>query len=376
MVVVFWLSLAGAFYAYFGYPVILALLARRARARARAPEPPAEAPTVALLIPAHNERANIAAKVANVKALRYPAGRLDAIIISDGSTDGTTEYVRERVDDRLKLIESNARGGKAAALNLALAGLHHDIVVFSDASIELAPDAIEAIVRPFADPKVGCVSGEDRIAEAGGEGLYGRYELYVRRRESEIGSIVGASGSFYAQRRTLCEPFVPNLAPDFWSVLRVVEQGYRAVSEERAVGSMSQLASMSDEFNRKVRTLLRGITTLVRHARLMNPFAYGFFAIELLSHKLARWLVPFFLLGALLSSAWLARNSVFFAVAFGGQALLYVLALAAHVRVPAIEDWKLARVSYYFTTVNYATLVAWLKYFGGVRQEIWTPSQR
>lgn len=371
--VVFWVSMAGLAYAYFGYPLLLLVMSRLRRAAA--PAEPAAWPSVALLVPLHNERANIEAKLVNSAALAYP-GALRVCFISDNSTDGTNEYIEAHADARTTFIPLAGRNGKAGALNRALSETTEDIVVFNDASIMLAPDAITRIVVPFSDPEVGCASGEDRIAGAGGEGLYGRYELFVRRRESEIGSIVGASGSFYAQRRHLCEPFVPNLAPDFWSVLRVVEQGYRAVSEPTAVGSMTQLSSMSEEFTRKVRTLLRGITTLWRYAHLMNPFAYGFFAVQLLSHKLARWLVPFFLAGALIASGILAPSSPFFLVAFAGQLLLYVLALAAHVEVPGIRHWKLARIAYYFLAVNAATLVAWLKYFGGVRQEVWTPSQR
>jgi cellulose synthase/poly-beta-1,6-N-acetylglucosamine synthase-like glycosyltransferase len=368
----FWVSMAGLVYAYAGYPLLLLALPRR---RARTDVGHTAWPSVAVLIPAHNERANIDAKVANTNALIYP-GQLRVSFISDGSTDGTNERIRAGADARTTLVELTGRGGKAAALNAALLDTTEDIVVFSDASIMLAPDAIERIVAPFADPGIGCVSGEDRIAGGGGEGLYGRYELYVRRRESALGSIVGASGSFYAQRRALCEPFVPNLAPDFWSVLQVVERGSRAVSEPLAVGTMTHLSSMSDEFTRKVRTLLRGITTLVRYAHLMNPFRYGFFAVQLLSHKLARWLVPFFLLGALLSSAVLAAWSTFFAVALAVQLLLYALAAAAHVGLPVVSDWRLSRVAYYFTAVNVATLVAWIKYLRGVRQEVWTPSQR
>jgi cellulose synthase/poly-beta-1,6-N-acetylglucosamine synthase-like glycosyltransferase len=368
----FWVSMVGLVYAYAGYPLLLLALPRR---RAGTDAGRTAWPSVAVLIPAHNERANIDAKVANTNALIYP-GQLRVSFISDGSTDGTNERVRAGADARTTLVELTGRGGKAAALNAALLDTTEDIVVFSDASIMLAPDAIERIVAPFADPGIGCVSGEDRIAGGGGEGLYGRYELYVRRRESALGSIVGASGSFYAQRRALCEPFVPNLAPDFWSVLQVVERGYRAVSEPLAVGTMTHLSSMSDEFTRKVRTLLRGITTLVRYAHLMNPFRYGFFAVQLLSHKLARWLVPFFLLGALLSSAVLAVWSTFFAVALAAQLLLYALAAAAHVDLPVVSGWRLSRVAYYFTAVNVATLVAWIKYLRGVRQEVWTPSQR
>ena len=203
----FWASMGGLAYAYAGYPLLLLLLSRRGRGSGAGVSPaPVSWPSVAVLIPAHNERANIDAKVANTNALIYP-GRLRVSFISDGSTDGTNERVRAVADGRTTLIELTGRGGKAAALNTALADTTEDIVVFSDASIMLAPDAIERIVAPFNDPVIGCVSGEDRIAGAGGEGLYGRYELYVRRQESALGSIVGASGSFYAQRRELCEPF-------------------------------------------------------------------------------------------------------------------------------------------------------------------------
>ena len=373
--IVFWVSLAGLTYAYAGYPLLLLLLSRRPRPAAAAPFEPGAWPSVALLIPVHNERGVIEGKLANVASLVYP-GRLHVFIISDGSSDGTNEYVRAHADARTTFLELTGRNGKAGALNRALQDVTEDIVVFSDASILLEPDAIERIAAPFADPRIGCASGEDRIAGAGGENLYGRYELFVRRRESEIGSIVGASGSFYAQRRHLCEPFVANLAPDFWSVLRVVEQGYRAISEPTAVGSMSHVSSMAEEFTRKVRTLLRGITTLVRYAHLMNPFTYGFFAVQLLSHKLARWLVPLFLVTAFVASAALARHFLFYRVAFVAQAVLYLLALGAHLGVPGFASGRLPRVCLYFVVVNVATAAAWLKFMTGVRQELWTPSRR
>ena len=340
------------------------------------PLPAAPLPTVSLLIPVHNERANIEAKMANIAALRYPEGALEVLVISDGSTDGTAEYVRDAAEPRTTLFEVQSRGGKAGALNTALPVARHDILVFTDASIILAPDALERLVAPFVDPEIGCVSGEDRIAGGGGEGLYGRYELLVRRLESRLGSIVGASGSFYGMRRALCDPFPAGLAPDFWSVLRCVEQGHRAVTEASAVGSMTPVARIEDEFNRKVRTLLRGITTLVAHAHLLSPLRHGLFAFELWSHKLARWLVPLFLIGALVTSAVLAPGSWFFLAAFAAQALLYVLAGLAHLGVPPFPNLKLARVALYFTAVNMATLVAWIKYFRGVRQEIWSPSKR
>jgi cellulose synthase/poly-beta-1,6-N-acetylglucosamine synthase-like glycosyltransferase len=369
----FWISGAMVIYAYVGYPLLLRLLAPGETPRPSDDEP---LPTVTMIVPAHNELANIGAKLANTKALDYPAGLLEVIFVSDGSTDGTTEAVRAALDDRTIVLEITTRGGKAGALNAGLAHARHDIVVFTDASILLEPGALRAIVRPFADPKVGCVSGEDRIAGSGGEALYGRYELFIRRQEARLHSIVGASGSFYAQRREICQPFIPNVAPDFWSVLKTVEKGYRALAEPEASGQMAAVERAAEEFERKVRTLLRGMTTLGRDAHLLNPLRYGAFAWCLFSHKVVRWLVPVFLIVCLVTSGILALDSTFYAVLFALQAVLYGLALAGLANLNPIATSLPAKVAVYFTTTNAAALVAWVKYFSGVRQEIWSPSRR
>jgi hypothetical protein len=247
--------------------------------------------------------------------------------------------------------------------------------VFSDASIILEPDALQRIVGPFSDPRVGCVSGEDHIAESGGEGWYGRYELLLRRLESRVYSIVGASGSFYAQRRTLCQPFTEGMAPDFLSVLRTVEQGYRAVSEPSAVGAMTSVKDPKREFARKVRTLIRGMTTLFSYGRLLNPFRNGMFAFALLSHKVARWTVPFFLIAVLLSPLALLTSPWYLAV-FSAQVTFYVLALAALAEWQSVHRTFAGKAALYFSSVNAAILAAWCQYGRGVRQELWTPSNR
>lgn len=373
----FWLSVAGTLYAYAGYPLLLALLVRlRGRPAPRPRWADAELPGVTMIVPVHNEIGVIDEKLSNTEALRYPAGRLEVLFVSDASTDGTNEAIAARPSDRVTLIELHDRGGKAAGLNAGLARARHELIVFSDASIMFEPDAIIEIVQPFQDPRVGCVSGEDWIPEGGGEGLYGRYELGLRGLESELGSIVGASGSFYAQRKPLCDQFIPNAAPDFLSVLLTVSRGYRALTCPSARGRMSALTSVGEEFRRKVRTILRGVTTLMNHARLMNPVRHGLFAFELLSHKLMRWLVPFFLIGMLVSSAVLAPSSPFYAGLWVGQALFYGLAALAVFGPPAAGRSIVARIAVYFTTVNLATLMAWVKFFTGVRQEIWAPTRR
>jgi cellulose synthase/poly-beta-1,6-N-acetylglucosamine synthase-like glycosyltransferase len=372
----FWVSFLAVAYAYAGYPLAIGMLARL---RARRVDPKAglvDDLGVSMIIPVHNERSIIRQKLINTKQLEYQPGLLQILFVSDGSTDGTDAIIEESQDDRISLLLLPVRGGKAGALNEGLAHARHPIVVFSDASILLATDAIQQIVRPFSDPAVGCVSGEDHVPAGGGEGLYGRYELFLRRQESLLHSIVGASGSFYAQRREICEPFPPGLAPDFLSVLRTVERGYRAVSWPEARGEMTALASVSDEFSRKVRTILRGLTTLVHHRRLLNPFTHGIFAFELVSHKVARWLVPVFLLSLFVSSAVLALQSWWYSGALLIQVLFYGLALVPFVGGSAVGDWLPVRISVYFTAVNVATLSALFKYLGGARQEIWSPSRR
>lgn len=372
---VFWVSALLILYAYAGYPLMLRVVTSVLDPPDDEPAP-GDPPSVTMIVPVYNERQHIVEKMKNTAALDYPAGRLEVLFVSDGSTDGTADLVAQHRDSRSVLVELETRRGKAAALNAGLERAQHEIVVFSDASIFLEPDALCQIVRPFASARIGCVSGEDRIAGSGGEALYGQYELFIRRRETRVHSIVGASGCFYAARRALCEPFVPNLAPDFLSVLRTVERGFRAVAEPRAGGTMAAVDRAADEFQRKVRTLLRGITTLIEYRHLLNPFRYRRFSWLLFSHKLLRWLVPFLLVAMFASNLMLARDSPAYALSWLLQAAFYGLALSSLAGVRPLARSIPARVALYFTTTNAAAMIAWLKYFSGVRQELWSPSRR
>ena len=372
MATLFWLSVLAVLYPYLLYPAALWALGRLSR---RQVLPPAPLPSVTLIVPVSNEEVRIAKKVANTAALRYPPDRLQVVFVSDGSTDRTVDILRSMVTSIMSVVELPERRGKAAGLNAGMLQARHDILVFSDASIELELDALERIVAPFADARIGCVSGEDRIAEAGGEALYGRYELMLRRFESRVSSIVGASGSFYAQRRALCAPFVEGMAPDFLSVLRTIEQGYRAISEPTAVGSMTSVKDPRREFERKVRTLIRGLTTLFAYGHLLNPFRYGMFAFVLGSHKVMRWLAPVFLLSALLAPLGLLDRP-FYMLAFGCQLAFYLCAWAAFRQRGGVHRSLPGKIALYFSSVNMAALVAWVQFARGVRQELWTPSQR
>jgi cellulose synthase/poly-beta-1,6-N-acetylglucosamine synthase-like glycosyltransferase len=375
MEVLFWLAFGGVAYAYFGYPLLL--LAWGAVRPRRVSRDAGHLPSVSVVLPVNNEEAQLSGRLENLLALEYSRDAMEILVVSDGSTDRTNAIAREHAarDPRLQLIELEERRGKGNAINAGIARAANDIVIFVDAGITLEPGSLRALVAPFADPEVGCVSGEDHIPGLGGEGLYGRYELFLRQRESRIHSLVGASGSFYGQRRELCPWFAEGLAPDLLSVLHVVDQGYRAVSEPGARGTMKALTTHGGEFRRKVRTLIRGMTALFRFRHLLNPVRYGAFAFFLFSHKLMRWAVPVFLVAMVGANVALVQHT-FYAALLIPHALFYVTGAAVLAGVPRLEGLLAARVAGYFVNVNAAIVVAWWRFLRGQRTEVWSPTRR
>jgi len=372
---IFWFSLLMIVYPYFGYPLLLFIIGKFRVGKKKEGVPSGEfTPTVSMLIPAHNEEGTIEAKIRNTLSLDYPRKNLQIIIVSDGSTDATNALVRKYLDHGVIFIPMENRGGKSQALNAGIAVATGEIVVFTDASILLEPDSLLAIVKRFRENSIGCVSGSDRILDGGGEGIYGRYELYLRNLESEVHSIVGASGSFYAQRRRICPSFLEGMAPDFLSALTTVEQGYRAVTETTASGHMASAKKAKDEFRRKERTILRGMTTLYYKKALLNPCRYGIFSFFLWSHKVSRWLVPFFMILLFLSNVFLLKER-FYGVIFIAQCIFY-LAACVSLLGTRMSRSPLSKIPYYFCLSNVAILFATMKYTIGFRQEIWSPTKR
>jgi cellulose synthase/poly-beta-1,6-N-acetylglucosamine synthase-like glycosyltransferase len=280
--------------------------------------------------------------------------------------------VRKFEKEGIRYFEQPVRSGKAGALNRGLQEAKSEILVFSDASIILERNALRKIVGKFIDPRIGCISGEDHIPGGGEEGAYGKYELLLRNLENRVGSIVGASGCLYAQRRVLCKPFKEGMAPDFISVLVTVEKGCRAVTEPEATGVMKSVGDPHSEFQRKVRTFLRGMTTLFYFKHLLNPFRYGIFSVQLISHKLLRWSTGLFLILLCLSNLFLI-DSYFYLTILLLQAAFYALAVIGWL---VSSKPLIFRLPFFFSMVSLAALVAWAKYIGGFRQEIWEPSKR
>ena len=375
MRILFLVSLGLVAYTYVGYPFVLWVLTRR---RARASLAPPIQPSVSVVIAARNEADKIRRKIEHSLALDYPTDRLEVLVASDASDDGTDEIVGEYAGRGVRLVRAPQRNGKEHAQGLALAAARGDIIVFTDAATLLEPEALRHLVQPFADPTVGAVSTEDCLVDAAGnptgEGVYVRYEMWVRRLESRFHSLVGLSGSCFAIRRALCSHWPSTLASDFMSALHAARAGQRSVTEPAARGRFVAVRSAQAEMRRKTRTFLRGITVLMANADLMNPLRHGRFAFQLVSHKLLRFAAPLLLLAALVASG-LSRDDVVLQALFWPQAAFYALGVASGF-VPSVQRHPVVRLAHFFTMVQCAMLMAWGRYLLGHQQTTWEPSKR
>jgi glycosyltransferase involved in cell wall biosynthesis len=369
--VTFWCAVGLVVYAYLGYPLaLLALL----RFRNQPVKKGRGKPLVSFIIAARNEAERIRDKIENTLNQDYPPHALDIIVASDCSTDGTDEIVRE-YSPTVRLIRSPERRGKEAAQQLAVQAARGDVLVFSDAATALPPYGISRIVRNFSDPSVGCVSGIDRFIDADeattGEGAYVRYEMLLRRIETRVSGLVGLSGSFFAARRRVCHPWAPDRQSDFNTLLNAVEQGLRGVLDPDSAGYYRTLTDPAREFQRKVRTVVRGLDVLAHKLQLLNPFRYGLFAFELASHKLCRWMVPLAMLLAFFSNIVIAPGSPFYTITLILQSGFYLTAL--------VGWWtgvRALRLPAFLCVANAAVLMAWLRFMRGDRIVTWNPSRR
>jgi Glycosyl transferase family 2 len=374
MKAVFWISLFAIAYPYLVYPVMLLAINRIFRLPSHTGDLGFK-PPVTILMPVHNEGARVARKVANLRSLDYPPEKLQLIAIADGCSDHSVQQLRESGGSSIQIVELDRWSGKAAALNAGLREATGEILVFTDVGIELEPASLRELVAHFSDPGIGCVSGEDYIAGADSEGLYGRLELLLRREEARLHSIAGASGCFYAQRRKLCMPFVAGMAPDFLSVLVTARAGSRSIAEPKARGAMTSTSSQKAEFTRKTRTFLRGITALMGNVPLLNPLTHPRMSFVLWSHKALRWLAPVAMV-ACLASSFLLRYEPFFALALVAQLAAYLFAVAGLAWPSFGQRVAIMRLAGFFLAVNLAALKAIAWWVGGKRIETWEPTRR
>lgn len=377
--VTFWLSIAVLVFVYFGYPAMVYCIGRLSGRPIRKMD---SVPSVTVLIAAYNEQDYIEETIRNKLVQNYPPDNLEVIVVSDGSTDETDQRVTElgqQFPGRVKLLRQEPRSGKTSALNHAIGEVRTDIVVFSDANSLYAPDAISKLVRNFADPDVGYVTGRmvyvTDAESAAGEGCttYMRYENFLREQETRAGSIVGVDGGIDAVRRTLYSPMRADQLPDFVLPLKVVERGYRVVYEAEAVLREKALGDTSDEYRMRVRVSLRALWALWDMRHLLNAFRYGRFAFQMLSHKVLRYAVFIFLLTAALSNIWLAGTALVYSLSMLGQVVFYVLAAIGYFRSRGGKQSMLGFIPYYFLLLNLASAQAFYKFAMGQKQVIWSP---
>jgi cellulose synthase/poly-beta-1,6-N-acetylglucosamine synthase-like glycosyltransferase len=369
-------------YAYLAYPALLMAL-RPFRPAPRDWPDPQFWPVISIVVPAYNEERAIRRTVDSLLELEYPPDRRQILIISDASSDGTDEIVREYADKGVELLRLAQRSGKTAAENAALPLLRGSIVVNTDATIRILPSALKPLIRVFQDPTIGVASGRDvsvgDLAEEASlsESGYVGYEMWVRSLETRVGSIVGASGCFYAIRRELHESLVPAaLSRDFASALTAREHGLRAVSVDEAVCLVPRATSLRREYTRKIRTMARGLETLWYKRHLLNPFRHGMFAWMLASHKLARWVVFLVAPVGVVALAVLSLESPVAAGLLGGALIGSILGLIA-LRAPEGKSVpRVFRLCGFVLATHMAGFLAWTRALRGELNPIWEPTRR
>lgn len=367
-------------HAYVLYPAILWTLAGRSRPT---PAPAGALPLVSIVIPAYNEERQIRGAIEALIAQDYPADRRQILILSDASTDRTDEIVREYAGKGVELLRMPMRSGKTAAENASCARLRGDIIINSDSSIRLHPSAVRRLVEAMADPKVGVASSRDvsitrdlsssNAAEAG----YVGYEMRIRDLETRTGGIVGASGSGYAIRSALHRiPVRDDLSRDFSAALTARTHGFIAVSVEDALCYVPRTTSLRAEYRRKVRTIARGVETLLHNRHLLDPSRYGAFSVKLISHKVCRWLVPASLIPGTVGLVLLSFAHPW-AVAL--LALGALVALTAGIGALWPTERPMPRVLSlvtFATAANVAVVHALFRVAHGHEDHLWEPTRR
>ncbi|HEX6938511.1 MAG TPA: glycosyltransferase [Longimicrobiales bacterium] len=369
-------------YTYLGYPLLLRLLAPPAKRRPPL-EPRRDWPRITITVPVFNEAAQIRDTIETLLAVDYPPDRRQILIVSDASTDGTDDIAATYADRGVEVMRLPERRGKTAAENAALPRLTGEIVVNTDASVRVQPDAVKRLVARFDDATIGVASGRDvsigaRAADANlAESGYVGYEMWVRALETRWTGIVGASGCLYAARADVhAVPLPHGTSRDFASILIARERGLRAASVDDAICFVPRTSSPRREYRRKVRTMAQGLETLLYKRALLDPLRYGSFAWMLASHKLCRWLVPWAGVAALAALAALAPSSIaaraaIAAAGLAGAATIAGCAWPARRTIP-----RVLALPTFAILANIAALHAWLRVLARRVEPAWEPTRR
>jgi cellulose synthase/poly-beta-1,6-N-acetylglucosamine synthase-like glycosyltransferase len=345
--IVFWAAAGLIIYAHLGYPLLLWVLANLFGEDARTPEGAGELPRVTLVIPAYDEEEVIERKLANARALDYPAELLEIVVASDGSSDRTAELARSAGADRVLELP---RGGKVAALNAAVEEATGAILAFSDANSYWQPEALRRLIARFADERVGYACGQVRFEGGEGgnqEGVYWRYEMAVRSMETRLAGITAGNGAIYAVRREAYIELDPSRGQDIGFPFELTKRGWRAVYEQAAIAEEKMAPTVEGEFRRK-RRMMWGLWDVMLRWGMLDPRGYGpAYALEIYSHRLLRYLTPWLHLVVFAANAALLGSGWVYVATMALQVAVLLGALLGRF-VPALPF----RIAYYYVTVT------------------------
>jgi len=364
-------------YVYVGYPVLLIVLDKVLKGK---PHVVADiTPTVSLIVSCYNEVDVVEEKIKNCLSLDYPQPLLEIIFVSDGSDDGTDEVIKNYCNDHVKLIRQEGRLGKTMGLNLALLEAAGEIVVFSDANAMYKKDALKMLVRNFHNERVGYVVGaaiykdEEESSAGSSENAYWQYEIFIKKIESKLHSVVGGDGAIYAIRKMLYDPLDQEDINDFVNPLQIIAKGYRGVFDAEAICYEQTAGDFDKEGKRKQRIVNRSFTGLLKNKVVLNPFKYGFYSLEVLSHKLLRWLIPFFILVSAMGILILAQMDI---VIFQWFLLIGIVFVWSVLLGGAFKDKEkfpsVLLIPYYFYLVNFNSMKGVMQSLRGQVQITWS----
>ena len=380
--VLFWVFVSLIAYTYVIFPLLL-VIRGWAWPRPYKSEEHESLPFVSVIIAAYNEEESIGEKLENILSLDYPRDCFEVVIASDGSTDRTDAVIKEYEGQNIKLL-SLPRQGKAAALNAAVSASSGTILVFSDANSMYKADALRALVRPFADSQVGGVAGNQvYLKKKGtssvsiGERGYWDFDRIMKEAESKAGSTISATGAIYAIRRSLFQPVVEGVTDDFYTSTGVISQGHRLVFASDAIAYEHAAGTSKVEFGRKVRVITRGLRAIfIARSELLNPFRYGFYSIQLISHKVMRRLIVYLLLSLFFITPFLWTAGLFYQLVMLGQLAFYSLGgLGFVLDGTRLGRMKILTMPFYFCLVNAAVFLATINIMQGRQIKRWEPQR-
>jgi len=388
--IIFWIFVFIIFYTYLGYGILLFFMVKIKRifCKKKSQIVPGYEPDVTLFVAAYNEKDFVDAKVQNSYSLEYPKEKVRQIWITDGSNDGTPDILKRY--DGVEVYHQPERRGKIAAMNRGIQFIKTPIVIFSDGNTMLGKESIRRIVNLFADPAVGCVSGEKRVRHEGmesaaaTEGIYWKYESTLKKWDAELNSVVGAAGELFAVRTDLFEEVEPDtLLDDFMVSLRIAMKGYKIQYDPEAYALENPSANVKEELKRKIRISAGGIQSVIRLKSLLNPFRYGLLSFQYISHRVLRWtlaplgLVVAFLFNLLLvaQTGFLNTESIYFWT-FLGQLAFYLAVIIGWTLENRKIKIKIFFIPYYFFIMNYAVFLGFKRFIKGKQSVNWERAKR